>query len=124
MQKEVSSVESDQTDAIRTATNENRLRQLNEALKAMNASSVWVNPPLPDWTCECGDETCVEPIRLSIEEYEAVRANPIRFVIAPSVEHVSPTVERVVQREERYWVVEKVGVGAQMSQELDPRSPE
>jgi hypothetical protein len=82
-----------------------------------------VNPPLPDWTCECGDESCSDPIHLSIAEYEAVRAKPTQFVIAPSPEHVSSDVERVVQREERYWIVEKVGVAAAISEELDPHSP-
>lgn len=117
-------VAADEAAAIRIAANENVLRERNENAKASNAAHVWLDPPLPDWTCECGDATCSDPIRLSIAEYEAVRARPTLFVIAPSPEHVSPDVEEVVQREERYWVVEKVGVGAAMSEELDPRSPE
>ena len=114
----------DDADAIRIAANENVLRKRNEHAKQSNAHHVWVNPPLPDWTCECGDVSCSNPIHLTIEEYEAVRAKPTRFVIAPSPEHVTAEVEHVVLREDRYWVVEKVGVGAQMSEELDPRSRE
>jgi hypothetical protein len=116
-------VTADEADAVRIAANEIRLRERNEQAKASNAAHVWVDPPLPDWTCECGDESCSDPIRLSIAEYEAVRANPTQFVIAPSPEHVSPGVEAVFQREERFWIVEKVGVGAALSDELDPRSP-
>ena len=114
----------DDADAIRIAANENVLRERNERMKQSNAHTFWVDPPFPDWTCECGDVNCSNPIHVTIEEYEAVRAEPTRFIIAPGLEHVASEVERVVQREGRYWIVEKVGVGAQMSKELDPRSGE
>jgi hypothetical protein len=117
-------VAADETDAARIAVNESLLRERNEQAVAPNAAHMWVDPPFADWTCECGDERSVEPVQLSVEEYEAVRAEPTRFLIAPSQEHVTPGVERVVRREERYWIVEKVGVGAAVSEELDPRSPE
>lgn len=112
----------DDVSAIRIAANENVLRERNERSKESNAHTFWVDPPVPDWTCECGDHTCSRPIHLSIEEYEAVRAEPTHFVVAPSPEHVTPEVEHVVRRDERYWIVEKIGVGAEMSRELDPRS--
>ena len=51
-----------------------------------------------------------------------VRAEPTHFLIAPSVEHVAPAVERVVRREDRYWVVEKIGVAGEVSEDLDPRA--
>jgi len=69
-----------------------------------------------------GDATCSDPIRVSIDEYEAVRAEPTRFMVAPGSEHVAPEVERIVQRGERFWIVEKAGIGAEMSKELDPRA--
>lgn len=114
----------DEADAIRIAANENLLRERNEQLKAVNAVHVWVNPPFPDWTCECGDATCSDPIRVSIEEYEAIRAKQTRFRVAPGAGHIAPDVERIVQRDERFWVVEKVGVGVEMRKELDPRASE
>ncbi len=114
----------DELDAIRIAANENLLRERNERSKAVNAAHVWVDPPVPDWTCECGDAACSNPVRVSIEEYEAVRTKPTWFMVSPGSQHVAPDVERVVQREERYWVVEKVGVGAEMSKKLDPRTSE
>jgi hypothetical protein len=106
-------------DAARAAKNEIVLRELNERLEAHNR---WVNRHFSEWVCECADETCAEPVELSIEEYEGVRAEPTRFLVAPSEEHVSPRIEQVVRREERYWVVEKTGVSAELSEELDPRS--
>jgi hypothetical protein len=106
-------------DAIRAAKNEALLRSYNEQVEARHRS---VRPSFARWLCECADANCAEPVSLSIEEYEAIRKNARRFLVVPANEHVSPGLERVVQREERYWVVEKVGVGAKVSEELDPRS--
>jgi hypothetical protein len=106
-------------DAVRAAKNEVVLRDLNERLKAYPAS---VNQRFSEWVCECADMTCAKSVELSIEEYEMIRAEPTRFVIAPGAEHVNPEIERVVQRETRYWVVEKIGVGAEISEKFDPRS--
>ena len=83
---------------------------------------VWVDPPMPDWICECASTECMKPIRLTIAEYEAVRAESTHFLVVPEDEHLSPAVERVVQRNERYWVVQKIGEAAEVSQELDPRA--
>ena len=44
-----------------------------------------------------------------------IRGEPTRFVAAPAAEHVNPEIERVVEREQRYWVMEKIGVGAEKS---------
>jgi hypothetical protein len=65
---------------------------------------------------------CMRPVELSIKEYEMVGAEPTRFVVAPGAEHVDPEIERVIQRENRYWVVEKIGVGVEISVTFDPRS--
>ena len=106
-------------DAVRAAKNEVLLRDLNERLEAHQR---WVGRRTPEWVCECADELCATPVELSIEEYEAVRSEPTRFIVAPSDEHVNPAIERVVHRGDRYWVVEKVGVGEEISEDHDPRS--
>ena len=106
----------------RAARNESRHRALNERIEAHNAVHVWVDPPMPDWVCECASQECMKPVRLTHAEYEAVRAEPTRFLVAPSDEHLTPAVERVVERYERYWVLEKIGEAAEESEELDPRS--
>ncbi len=87
-----------------------------------NAVHVWIDPPMPDWICECASTECMRPVQLTLVEYEAVRAKPTYFLVAPTDEHLSSAVERVVQRNERYWVVEKIGEAAEVSKELDPRS--
>jgi hypothetical protein len=56
--------------------------------------------------CECSDPRCVERVGpLTLAEYEAVRSDPRHFVIAPN--HQALEVESVVERNGRYWVVEK-----------------
>jgi hypothetical protein len=106
----------------RAASNENRLREINEQMEASNAAHHWVDPPYADWACECAREECSEPVQLTVQEYEAVRDNPSHFLVAPSEEHVTPAVEKIVERYERYWVVEKRGVAGDVSEDLDPRS--
>jgi len=107
---------------VRAARNESRYRALNERMEAHNTAHVWVNPPMPDWVCECASQECMKPVRLTHAEYEAVRAEPTHFLVAPSDEHLTPAVERVVERHERYWVLEKIGAAAEVSEELDPPS--
>ena len=106
----------------RAGRNESRYRNLNERMEPSNAVHVWVDPPMPDWICECASTECMQPVRLTIAEYEAVRAESTHFFVVPSDEHLSPAVERVVHRNERYWVVEKMGEAAEVSEELDPRA--
>jgi hypothetical protein len=106
--------------AERATLNQSRFRALNERMEASNASHVWIDPPMPDWVCECASEQCMVPVRLTIAQYEAVRESPTRFLVAPGEDHVVPEVEGVVERNEHYWVVEKVGDAGDMSEALDP----
>jgi hypothetical protein len=55
-----------------------------------------------------------------LTEYEAVREDPTRFVVRPG--HVMGPVERVVSRNRRYSVIEKVDrVVASIVTRLNPR---
>jgi hypothetical protein len=81
-----------------------RIKELNEVFDAFT--------PYGEWTCECDRLLCIERIRLTVGEYERLRQNPNRFAVAPDDEHVNREVERVVDRTDRYWVVEKIGAGA------------
>ena len=109
----------DEAEAIRKARNEIQLRKLNERIEE---DRLRVQPSLSEWICECWDETCGLPVKLTIAEYEAVRAEPTHFFVAPSDGHLSADIEYGVRQEPRYWVVAKKGVGAEMSRrEQDPR---
>jgi hypothetical protein len=105
----------------RVARNQARFREYNERIEPHNATHHWVNPPYADWLCECADEECLEPVRLTVAEYESVRGDPAFFLVAPSEDHIFPEVERVVERHERYWVVEKLGEAADVTEALDER---
>jgi hypothetical protein len=106
----------------RAARNQSLFREYNEHLQPINAAHNWVDPPYADWVCECADEACDVPVQLTVAEYEAVRSDPHRFFVAPSDDHVVTEVERVVERQERYWVVEKIGRAAEVTERFDPRA--
>lgn len=57
--------------------------------------------------CECPVEDCTEIIRLTEEEYAAVRANPNRYVTAVGHEDAEKPVGVAVARNDGYVVVEK-----------------
>jgi hypothetical protein len=107
-------------DATRRARNEVLLRRYNEHVEAERM--LHTRQEVSEWICECADERCALPVKLSIAEYEAVRIEPTHFLVAPSDEHVAPEIEYVVRREPRYWVIAKVGIGAEISRnEQEPR---
>ena len=99
----------------RLGSNEALFREVNERIKDVT----WSHDNA-EFLCECGSETCAVPIRMGVEEYEAVRAHPRRFAIVPG--HDIPDVERVVEEHEHYVVVEKLpGVPTEIATETDPR---
>jgi hypothetical protein len=102
----------------RIARNEAFSREINEGIED-------ARPTTPGgylrMVCECGRPDCSSLIAISIQEYEAVRADPRSFVVHHS--HVSPDVEDVVRTTERFVVVRKrEGTPATIAQEEDPRS--
>jgi hypothetical protein len=106
-----------QRGAIRVAENEAYFRALNEQiLRDVGADT----QERHGFLCECGAEDCIEAISLTREEYERVRANGDHFVILPG--HELPEVERVVEQNERFHVIEKLGAAAIVAEETDPRA--
>src|SRR3712207_5152857 len=55
--------------------------------------------------CECGLLRCRKQVQITAPEYEAVRADARRFVVAPGHERLE--VEDVVERRDGYVVVQK-----------------
>jgi len=102
----------------RIGENEAIFREVNETVAAV-ATATTVDEPIM-FLCECASETCAEGVSLLREEYEQVRSVPERFLVTPG--HVEPEVEQVVQQHRVYWVVEKLGVAAEVAEETDPRS--
>jgi hypothetical protein len=103
----------------RIAKNEALFRQVNERIEKVNQALG--EGDSADFLCECGDDTCTEPVTLTLDEYEGVRADATHFVIAHG--HEVTDVERVVAQTDRYAVVEKFrGEAERIAVETDPRS--
>ena len=103
----------------RIGENEVIFREVNERVRETNETfDVTVRDA--EFVCECGTATCVERVRMSLADYERVRAQPTTFLIVPG--HDAADVERVVRREERFWVVRKEArVAEEIAVETDPR---
>jgi hypothetical protein len=109
------------TRAERAGRNQALYREVNERVREMNEAFDALLP-IGEWVCECANDECFEMIEMTHEEYEAVRAGGTRFFVKPDEAHVVPEAELVVERHERYWVVEKVGVAAAVAEREDPRA--
>jgi hypothetical protein len=104
----------------RLAKNESFFRQVNERIK--DVADRFKGAEAYEFLCECSDPGCTERIELTREQYEWVRANPSRFVLARG--HAAPQIEHVVEREDEHVVVDKQGIAAQIAAKLDPRTAE
>lgn len=102
----------------RAAQNQSLFRAANERLESVNESFDLVLERM-DFACECADIECTVAIRLSITEYEVIRAHPNRFFV--STGHEQGDVERVVEATRDFLVVEKLGAGADVARDADPR---
>ena len=80
-------------------------RAFNEWIENAN-ESMGLHTGTDPFRCECGDNDCANPIRLTRSEYERVRAHPTRFAIAHN--HENPESDGIVAEHERYSVVEKL----------------
>jgi len=98
---------------VRAAQNQALFRQVNERLVRLNEAFEQITEH-SIFLCECADITCVAEIDMSLAEYGRIRHDPRRFFVAPSAEHVVPEAERVVETHDQYFVVEKIGVAAEI----------
>lgn len=87
------------------ARNESLFREGNERLGGLRASA-GSRELSASFHCECGQETCTEWIWMSLNDYEAVRSQDDRFAVVPG--HETPELERVVERNPRFLIVDKV----------------
>lgn len=101
----------------RLAKNEILFRAVNERLDDL--ATPWSKTT--DYLCECSERSCVEIVELTNDEYERVRSRATVFVLVPG--HERPEIEKVVEANERFMLVEKV-VAVEEIVEEDPRSEE
>ena len=89
---------------IEAARTEALFRSVNEHIAAA-AEHTLVDDA--HFICECADPDCAHRITADLGDYEDVRADATRFLVA--IGHDEPRVERVVERAGDYDVVEKFG---------------
>lgn len=99
----------------RIARNQSTFREANERIEAA-AGDIELSGPVP-FICECANRDCVEILRLTLEEYEAVRRHPRRFINAPGHEadSVDAGADDVVECNGGYVVVDKIGVAGEIA---------
>ena len=104
----------------RIAQNDATFRNANERIGA--AAGVYdVNMPIP-FICECADPTCMEIVRLDLDQYEEIRANSRRFFNIPGHEAAAQGSAVVVAQREGYVIVEETGLTGDLVDALDERN--
>ena len=104
--------------ARNVGVNEALFRAVNEQIESLNQQ---LQAPDMQVVCECGDPQCVARLSITYEEYERVRKDPRRFVIAPG--HDIPDVETVLEKHDEFHIIEKVHPEPeQIAEQTDPRS--
>jgi hypothetical protein len=103
----------------RLAMNEALFRDVNERIREIS-DTFGQKDSTYDFLCECSDPECAERVVLTRGEYEHVRSEPTRFVIAKG--HAVPEVESVIDRAKDHVIVEKEGAAADIAVRLDTRN--
>ena len=109
------------TSAERKARNEGAFREANEKLErsAKDFFDSGDDSFVP-FLCECPRRECTQVVLLTLAEYEQVRAVGVRGLAALGHEDLS--VERVVEKNERFLMTEKFGEAGEVHADLNPRS--
>lgn len=103
----------------RIGRNEALFREVNERIERVSGALQTGTDTLTI-LCECGNESCVDHIEVSLSDYERIRGESTLFFVRPG--HEKADVEEIVEQHEGYHVVRKnSGPAAEMARELDPR---
>jgi hypothetical protein len=102
----------------RAAKNQSLFREVNQRVVELEQEQA-LDGRRPDFEvlCECANADCHEFITVRAEEFQEVRRSSIRFLIRAG--HEWTDVERVVNQNDGYIVVEKFGETATIAAELD-----
>jgi hypothetical protein len=71
------------------------------------------------FVCECADDKCVARLSVPSDVYTATRKSSTRFLVAP--DHEDPSLERIFERHDGFFVVEKFGTAGEVAERLDTR---
>ena len=102
--------------AERIGRNEDLFRKVNDQIEGVNEAFGTITGTM-SLLCECGKRECIEQIELTLDAYRELRTDPTRFAVKPG--HELLDVERVVERHEGYFVIEKAeGTPAKLAEDL------
>ena len=107
--------------ARKLALNQSTFRSANERIERAAQSHHFEATQGIPFICECADPSCYETVMLSLVDYEAVRARPNRFFLVAGHEDAEETREHVLEAEQGYAIVEKIGTAGVEAARLDPR---
>jgi hypothetical protein len=99
---------------VRVARNQMLFRSVNERIEQLSEGFLDNTQDL-DFNCECPDSSCTETIRMTGEEFAAIRGIENRLIVLPG--HVVPDVEDVVARRGGYALVAKRAVAGEVVHE-------
>jgi hypothetical protein len=93
----------------RVARNNATFREANEGIREKVDRE---GPPMTTipFLCECPREDCRELVPMSLGAYVDIRAEPTRFLNAPGHEEAEGDSAVVVERREKFVIVDKVGL--------------
>ena len=100
----------------RLAMNEALFRDVNERIREIS-DNFGQKEATYNFLCECSDASCTKRVVLTRAEYEHVRSDPTRFVVAKG--HALLEVESIVSQANDHVVVEKEGAAADVAIHLD-----
>jgi hypothetical protein len=98
---------------LRRAKNETMFREVNERIVDVQDGNEL------EVLCECGDPECIESLRVTLAEYEAIRADPTAFVVVPGHENLD--VDHIQREQPAFLIVTKQGSAGEFAREHDPR---
>jgi hypothetical protein len=91
---------------LRKARNEDLFRKVNEQIESLNEAFADMSGSGEfQIVCECDRVECNERLQIAQDAYRAARRDARVFLVAPG--HKDAEVERVIERTEHYWVVQK-----------------
>jgi hypothetical protein len=106
----------DRLSQERIGLNQSTFRTANEKIEA-TAEAIGLLDPVP-FICECADPSCIEIVRLTLDEYEEVRQSPRCFFNAPGHEALALHARAgiVAAKHDDYVVVEKINAAGEVAE--------
>jgi hypothetical protein len=91
----------------RQARNESLMRTVNDRIAAADERAAgWAGEDEKfAFQCECGKSGCNGRVLMTLREYGRARSRRDRFAVVPG--HETAAIERVVERDDRYVIVDK-----------------